>query len=85
VNKREYWIHALKLNLFTKRDWVLSAFAVTNVAKLKEGELPTQFPKYVGELAEINGDISFVTEGGSTETIEGAKIGQPLFNTNSLY
>ena len=84
MNKREYWIHALKLNLFTKRDWVLSAFAVTNVAKLKEGELPTQFPKYVGELAEINGDISFVTEGGSTETIEGAKIGQPLFNMQEV-
>lgn len=74
MNKRDFFLAALRAGLANKRAWVISAFAITNEAPDKWKQNPYQF-----RIVRTPTAVFFVNDIGELIKIDDAIANEPLF------
>ncbi len=71
MNKIDYLNYSLKNNLYTKKDWMIRAFSITDDGFINESQFNKELGKYDGQIFRIAG-FPFVYIQGKLEKISGS-------------
>lgn len=81
MNKRDYFIQALKTEAWRHRKWIFSAFTVTKLKESGDG-----YPEYPYELVNHEGVYAFYDPNASNAlTLLDTPVSQPLFGYKEIF